>query len=291
MEIGILNGQEITSVLEQASTLSISSMAHEIDINDRVWRGIRNGEWRRPASEKDMMKLLRQETGVFWTQAADDSVAEIRNARSKSKLHRRMELFMDQSFKTLEELNTDNIEFVTDSSDVQSQDTFGQLYATASYYNYMARSHDSAINKGVAAQRFLVLSHKLFSVLKQRPKDDPIASVLHFRVMNDQFTLTWDASSATERSSDKWRERIIDMKFIDVMRDYNDVTPKAWQAPWNALAIASRLEMREVYPDLYERILKSKRFRDINDMRARESYDDDFQDFDTWVETAAIAAE
>ena len=292
MEIGILNGQEIASALERSCSSSITHMASDIGIHDRVWRGIRNGEWRRTAQEKDMMSLLRQEAGIFWTSMADEAVAEIRNTRSRTQLHRRMELFMEQSFKALEQTGIENFRFFADDLAEGSQDIFGHFYATATYYNHMARSREAAIDRHTAAQRFAVLSDRIIEILGQRPADDLIARLLRFRVRNDQFTLKWEVSGPAERASAEWRACIVDTQFLDAMCDYNDVAPKAWQAPWNALAVASRLKMREKYADLYARILKSKPFRSIEEMRDRESYDDDFRDFDAWIETTvAIAAE
>jgi len=49
--------------------------------------------------------------------------------------------------------------------------------------------------------------------------------------------------------------------------DYNDITPRIWQAPWSGLSIASFLHQRQHYPEMLRRLFASKAFKSVDEMR------------------------
>ena len=117
-------------------------------------------------------------------------------------------------------------------------------------------------------------------------REDIWARVLEARVTQIFFVDYWNSNRGEERAGDEMRKQVEMLRVRERLRAYNDLVPRAPEAPWAELGIASRFEDREAYPDALIRLQRA-----VPDFNVKSNilknddpdFDEDFEDFRRWV--------
>lgn len=108
------------------------------------------------------------------------------------------------------------------------------------------------------------------------------ADVLRYKVVGNTVVFTWKNTPREHRNSPEMKAMIQEHRYMEQLVEFNNIVPRDSHAPFNALAIASRLVMRERYFDLYGRLQRAdKSYCDIEKI-VDADFDDDFDDFKAW---------
>lgn len=293
MKIGILSGMEMATALVALKKFKNVELAKMVDLDERVFRGVRDGEWDRPCAEGVLSGVFRQNMNVFWSPALDKAIDAIRNDGNIHRVRNMIGPLMSATYESLLQVDVNEIDLDdVDAIDHHPEnDYFGRTYQAAYFWSCIARTRHSSIDRIDAATRADALTNKLLEYLALRDEDDTVVILVRFKVVSERLMLKWELTPEDERNSEGWRREIEDYNFFDTYNIYNDLVPRSWEAPWNALSVASRMEMRERYSGLHKRLMSSKKFKSIDEFRKRDSYDADFRDFDDWLMNFSEAAE
>ena len=108
------------------------------------------------------------------------------------------------------------------------------------------------------------------------------ARILRFKVLNSALLQRWQGSNRAERSSNDMRSYVAETDYFKVTFDYLDVCPRNTDAIKNVIAVASRLDMNDLFDDLRRRAKKAfaKEPNLYEDPFAAD--DDDFANYRKW---------
>ena len=110
------------------------------------------------------------------------------------------------------------------------------------------------------------------------------ARLLRFKVLNSMVLQKWQASDRAKRASNRMRSYVAKADYIKVTLEYLDVCPRNRDAIKNVIAVASRLNMTDLFEDLRRR---AKRVfgKEPNLYEAPfDKDDDDFDNYRQWYE-------
>ena len=289
---GILSPAEMAGALARTKLKSQTAWAGSFGINERVWRGIRAGEYSPSDAVSRIIDEYRSSADVFWSVESDKAVEFIRSADDvvglQTILHQSFTLEVSQ----LVSLGPPNVAMILDPNhyDDPTQDHFGRAYKWATYASVVSRKRLSVLKRREAFEGFIALTDQLLQYLECLDQKSATVEALSFKVNWDRFTMRFENMTPEEREGAEWRKKLEDTQFFETMSAYNERVPHVWQVPWTALAFASCLKKRDLYPDLVTRILRSKKFNDHAEIMAHPMFDGDFEDVALWL-TSTSAAE
>lgn len=119
-------------------------------------------------------------------------------------------------------------------------------------------------------------------------RDENWANLLKYKVSGNYIVIRWKNLSprGEDRSSDEIKSLLEKFQYREHLIAFSDLIPSDSVAPFNALAIASRLHDRDNYPDLLKRLqIADRRYQDIDNITDPE-FDDDFDDFRCWYKSS-----
>ncbi|MCJ2042521.1 hypothetical protein MKK55_26760 [Methylobacterium sp. J-059] len=254
-------------------------------VNERVGRGIMNSEWRREAAERSCSVEFHKRLWPCWSEASDRAVARIRAEKDPVKLSEMFGVILDSRYADLMEFDPASTTSWQDAGEIQNdvkKDKFGETFQISVVYGRIGRARHSSIDPIQALSRQIELIDKLMVYQDQRSPGDPIASLLRPKLIIARISSTIERIERTPGSSDDEIRKVVEKTaFFELIRAYNDMAPKLWKAPWNALSTASRLLMRHHYPDFWERLQKAG--MTLEEAKKLKSWDGDFADFEAWL--------
>jgi hypothetical protein len=282
--MGVLRAPEMGPLLLRATRMTRTELASKLEIDDRVLRGILHQDWQRKAAARDMLKEFRENLPVFWSEWADAAVDSIREEGDLSKLHALLAFPMEIEYATLSKINpaaSSDWKDLTMIAQAVRNDLFGRTYVAAAFYGHAARGRHSEINPQQALKRQEVLVNNLLLFLAQFQPANELTTFLGLKIGVERRILVAELL-AREKTKQQLADFVDNNGFFKAICDYNDKTPRLWKAPWSGLSIASFLQRSEHYEELLRRLFASKAFASVEQMRARDSYDSHFDDFDQW---------
>lgn len=289
---GILSPAEMAGALAKTKLKSQTAWAGSFGINERIWRGIRAGEYSPSDAVARITDEYRSLGDVFWSPESNDAVEAIKSAEDlvalQTLLHPSFTLEVDEIVK----YGPPNMSMIVDPDQFSDPtlDHFGRIYKWATYASRIARKRLSVLKRQDAFDRFFLLTDQSLQILECMNQESPTVEALQFKIGWDRFTIQFENMKPDERSSESWRHKLEQAGFFDAMSAYNDRVPHAWPVPWTALAIASCLQKRELYGNLIERLLRSKKFNSYAEIMAHPKFDQDFSDVAVWL-SSNLAAE
>jgi hypothetical protein len=132
-----------------------------------------------------------------------------------------------------------------------------------------------------ASEGYDTVNNRLLDALID--KKENWAQLLRFKVMSNSIVTDWKKAKPENRCAAEMQKRIKHRGYFEALAAYNDLIPGDLTAPFNALAIASRLGWRQHYEDLYSRLVKADaRYADLS-ASTDDDIDADFDDFLFWL--------
>ena len=289
---GILSTADMAGALAATRLKPQAKWAKSVGIDERVWRGIRAGEYAPAKAASRIADEYRSTEDVFWSAESNDAVELIRSTDDLVRLQTLLHQSFTLEVAELTGCGPPDIRTITDPGHYEdpAQDHFGRSYKWAIYASRIARNRLAALKRKEALDGFVALTEQLLKCLQGMDQDSPTVKALTFRLEWDRFTMQFECMARKDRGSAQWRQRLEETRFFATAFAYNDRVPHAWQFPWTALAFASCLGMRELYGDLVRRLLRTRKFDSVEDIMNHPKFDKDFSDVADWL-TQSMAAE
>jgi hypothetical protein len=289
---GILSPAEMAGSLSRTKLMSQTAWAGSFGIDERIWRGIRSGEYSPSDAAARISDEYRSVGDVFWSRETDDAVSVIKSFDNLVGLQTLLHTSFTLEVAELISFGPPNISMIVDPEHFldPTKDHFGRMYKWTTYASRISRKRLTALKRKEAFDAFFLLTDQLLHILDCMDSNSATVEALRFKVEWDQFTMHFENMKPAERSSNEWRQKLEQSGFFEAMSAYNDRIPFAWPVPWTALAFASCLKKRELYGDLVKRLLRSKKFNNHADIMSHPKFDQDFSDVAVWL-SSALAAE
>ena len=219
-----------------------------------------------------------------WTLEAHQKVIAIRNQfRNKNwqELYN-AECFPIQVF--VEELRNLNLETIEPCKLL-----WGKALVAFFFVSAMIQSEHADYKEKYSPDDLALVTDIVLRLLETAPRR-PWAVVLAFTVDQLGIATKWNNadSQSNDRRSEEMRLWLEKNRIRERLVEYNDHVPFEYDAPFSALAIASRFEERDSYKGLLKRIKRAKRFASLENAAEAvlkdKDADEDFDDFRCWVQ-------
>lgn len=135
-----------------------------------------------------------------------------------------------------------------------------------------------------AIGHFHAFADELAAAMETQPapftKD--VVDILLFKAIGNVVVLEWNATipKSARATSSTLRARLEKTRYFERLLQYSRIMPKVVTEPFNALAIASTLNMSEYYKELHARLVEAD--PDFADPNSVGDFDEDFRHFIEW---------
>jgi hypothetical protein len=281
-----LRYDEWVSVLKGAG-VTYQQIADRMNRSDRFVRDIKNGKQPKyPETwEREIGAIAAQVISLPWPIDAQNQAIAIMNMYRSKKFAELDRLFGFSSRVMLNELQG------YDPDAMQASEMLWGKTLVLFYYLFAMRS----ANISGLPDKFV--DHEwehvvlLLVALLDKEAGASWATILRWKVDQLRLAAKWNDLDARgdKRSSEEMRRWLEETKIRSTLIAYSDLVPHVLEAPFAALAIASRFRERGTYNDLLHRL----RFIDgrfftvdgLEDLKSDEHVDEDFDDFFEWAQS------
>lgn len=174
------------------------------------------------------------------------------------------------------------------------EDTWGAAFIGFYFILAMRGIRNAAVPKNFYQDEWGVLVKGIEKLLDTYPADETWVNFLRIKVAVANFNVIWNAMSKSndERSSKDTREWVSKTGIRTLLLKYNDMIPYDIDAPFTAMAIASRFKDQGSYIDIQERLtVIDPSFGDPTSFTEKQflskypEFDEDFSDFNSWAKS------
>jgi len=164
---------------------------------------------------------------------------------------------------------------------------WGNILFAFYYYLAMLTSNDSSYHNVESKTRFDLCQAKFAAMLAT--VDAPWATLYALKVSANRIVECWNSTPRAERDTPAMRTMIEQYRYFDMIESFGKIVPDDPIVPFNALAIASRLNLPDRFPPLLAQLKRAdKSYKDIEATGIPSGpgdpfYDDDFDNFRHWL--------
>lgn len=288
-----LNYKEMSRVMRTIG-MTNTQIAEVTSVGVRNVSSMYNGHStpRKPANfERLALKSLSARIAFPWPL---DAAIEMISLREMGAMRDQRGLVNNYEFSARVMINATLCTFSDPSFDPQKvdEDTWGSALLGFFFILAMRGIRSSAIQKDFYKDEWEVLVKGLEDLLGTLPPEDEWVKFLRIKVAAAKFNVFWNAldKKNDERSSEDTRAWVSRTNVRALLLEYNDMIPHDVDAPFTAMAIASRFKDREAYSDIQSRLTAidpsfgdPTSFTDKTFLSKYPEFDEDFADFVAWA--------
>lgn len=267
--------------------LSYQQIADRMSRSDRYFRAIKDGQ-RKPKYpalwEREIGRIAAEVVTLPWSLEAQEQIIRVMNLFRTKQFAEIDELFTFSSQVMLEQVRAyDPAKDLAPSAMLwgQTLSVFYVLFA-------LRQANNSGLSNKFSEADWVQVVDVLLALLNTEA-DATWAVILRYKVEQLRLAAKWNSLDPTgdARRSEEMRQWLADVDMRRRLLAYNDLVPHVLEAPFAALAIASRFGERDSYPDILARLQAiDERYRSvagIESLSADKDFNEDFEDFRKWV--------
>ncbi|NVK22674.1 MAG: hypothetical protein HWD86_09170 [Kangiellaceae bacterium] len=271
----------------KAAGLSYQEIADRMSRSERYVRAVKGGqrEPKYPALwEREIGQIAAEVIALPWSLEAQEQIIAIMNLLRTKQFAEIDRLFGFSSQIMLEQVRAHEPMDAISPSPVLWGQTLSVFYVLFA----LRRANSSGLPDKFSEGDWLKVVGVLLALLETEA-EATWAVILRYKVEQLRLAAKWNAldPKGDDRRSDEMRQWLTETDMRNRLLAYNDLIPHVLEAPFAAMAIASRFSDRDSYPDILARLQaiddRYKTVEGIESLSADKDFNEDFEDFFAWA--------